>query len=94
MKTKIYRQKKSTLYRSFVITAVVLVNMGIIAIAADLDNDGMQDDYEAFYALDETVDDAALNYDDSLQNIDESLINSDPFTADTDRDGFLDDADI
>jgi hypothetical protein len=57
----------------------------------DKDADGMDDGFEAFFGLDPTTNDAALDADnDGLANIVESFIWTDPFVADTDRDGIPD----
>lgn len=55
----------------------------------------MSDEYESFFGLDPTnAADAALNYDtDSLVNSNEYPLWTDPFSGDTDHDGFKDDVD-
>ena len=51
----------------------------------------MDDEYEAFFGLNMTTNDAALDPDgDGLDNLAESQRWTDPFVADTDRDGFRD----
>jgi hypothetical protein len=76
---------------------IVLMALGAGAVpvlAADADNDGMDDAYEAFFGLNVATNDAALDPDgDGLSNLAESLLWTDPFAADTDRDGFADNAD-
>lgn len=69
--------------------------MALIAFAdppGDADSDGMSDAYEQFFGLNPTnIADAVENYDsDSLNNLQEYGRETDPFAADTDRDGFLD----
>jgi len=84
----------SSWQRKSILAALILGVMGIIVFAADSDNDGMDDSYETFFGLDTSTNDASLNYDtDTLLNLDESYLNTDPFTADTDRDGFIDNTD-
>ncbi|MBW2541414.1 MAG: peptidase M4 family protein, partial [Deltaproteobacteria bacterium] len=58
----------------------------------DLDNDGMDDDWELYYGLDPTdPSDAALDGDaDGLLNLDEYLALTDPTNPDTDGDGLND----
>jgi len=58
----------------------------------DLDEDGMDDDWERLYGLDPTdPGDAALDGDgDGLANVDEYFADSDPTNPDTDGDGLLD----
>ena len=62
---------------------------------ADLDADGMSDAYETLLGLDPADPaDAPLNYDtDRLVNLEESAIWTDPFSGDTDTDGWADDVD-
>jgi hypothetical protein len=70
--------------------AVVLLATFIVH-AIDSDNDGMSDEYEWFFGLDPAIDDANDDPDaDNLSNFVESLLWSDPFSPDSDRDGFLD----
>jgi len=64
----------------------------IFAQTVDSDGDGMADNYELFFGLNPTSSvDAALDPDlDSNSNLGESVPWSDPFTMDTDRDGWID----
>ena len=81
----------SSYLRMTILSLFLCTCTAIVVFAADNDNDGMTDAYESFFGLNISSNDAAIDYDeDSLQNIDESYLNSDPFAADTDRDGFLD----
>ena len=60
----------------------------------DSDNDGMDDSWESFFGVNPGTNNAVLDPDgDSLNNLAESSLWSDPFVADTDRDGFQDGAD-
>ncbi len=70
------------------LAAVVLA----VDIHTDTDNDGMTDGYELFFGLNPTnATDATLDSDgDSLNNLQESAIGTDPISADTDCDGFID----
>lgn len=63
--------------------------------AADFDGDNQDDAWETFFGLDtNNAADGALNYDaDQLVNSNEAALWTDPLEADTDRDGFDDDAD-
>jgi len=63
--------------------------------AVDTDGDGMSDSYEVFFQLNPTnAADGALNYDaDGLVNSNEAALGTDPWVADTDRDGVLDGVD-
>lgn len=59
--------------------------------AVDSDADGMDDSYELFYGLDPAANDARFDYDsDGLNNLQEAGLLTDPFEADTDRDGWVD----
>ncbi len=71
--------------------AVVVFALCLIARAADLDDDGMDDAYESFFGLNVSSNDASFDYDnDNLSNIEESSLWTDPYADDTDRDGFND----
>ncbi len=74
------------------IFSIALILGITIAFAIDSDNDGMSDLYEKFFKLDATdASDAAAHYDgDELSNLEEFAAWTDPWVADTDRDGFLD----
>ncbi len=71
------------------------VGVALWAGAQDADQDGMSDAYEELFELDaDDATDAAANYDeDSLPNLSEAAKWTDPWTEDTDMDGFDDDAD-
>jgi hypothetical protein len=57
----------------------------------DLDGDGMSDSFERFFGLNVDVDDSAADPDsDRLENLGESLAGTDPFSPDTDLDGWTD----
>ena len=74
-----------------IISVLLVAGMAGIAVDTDTDHDGMLDEYELFYGLDNTTNDACFDYDaDSLANYGEALKLSDPFFPDTDRDGFSD----
>jgi hypothetical protein len=75
--------------------AVCGLGLGIlVALAADDDNDGMDDAFEGFFGLNTATNDSALDPDtDALDNFSESLLWTDPFWPDTDRDGFADGSD-
>lgn len=60
----------------------------------DGDLDGMLDEYERFFGLDTTTNDAGLDPDnDGLNNLAEFAAQTHPFVADTDHDGFADGSD-
>jgi hypothetical protein len=76
--------------------ALALALIGIFAYAQmnDGDNDGIPDGFESLFGLNMNADDSAGDPDqDGLSNRDESLLGTDPFNADTDRDGWNDAAD-
>lgn len=80
--------------RGWALGLIGVAAMAVGAWAADADNDGMDDAYESFFGLNTSTNNAALDVDgDGLDNLAESLLWSDPFVADTDRDGFPDGAD-
>jgi len=70
----------------------LVVTVTLWALAVDTDSDGMSDDYELFFGLNPTnAADASLNCDsDILTNLQEYSLWSDPFSTDTDCDGFPD----
>lgn len=75
-----------------------VLTMGLVPAGAlaftDNDADGMDDEYETLFLLNTSTNDAGLNPDgDSLTNGAEAVLLTDPWRADTDRDGFDDDAD-
>jgi hypothetical protein len=78
-----------------VLTVGLWALVGTAATRHDADRDGMCDEYEMLFGLDRaSAADAALNYDaDSLTNGAEAALGTDPWVADTDRDGFNDGAD-
>ncbi len=86
--------KKQKICRQLAVMLCV-VGAALPVFAQDSDSDGMSDAYELFYGLNPTnATDAALNCDaDSLTNLQESALMTDPYAADTDRDGFTDCAD-
>jgi len=67
----------------------------VVAQQTDTDNDGMSDSYETFFGLEATNSaDALIDEDaDGLTNLNESIALTDPFVADTDRDGWNDSVD-
>ena len=71
------------------------VLVGFECRALDSDGDGMSDDYEYLFLLDAAnASDAMHDYDsDTLVNLAEFGLSTDPYEADTDRDGLRDDVD-
>ncbi len=89
----------SSLYRRHLPELLALVALGALLVfgvvtawSADTDADGMEDAYEVFMGLNPTnAADVWLDPDgDALSNLDESIPWTDPFAADTDRDGWND----
>lgn len=74
------------------LVAGLVAAAGLIAWAADEDDDGMDDAFESLFGLDPANPaDADVDQEpDGLANVQESLLWTDPFIADTDRDGFGD----
>jgi len=72
-----------------------LAGTALMVCASDTDSDGMSDVYELLMGLNATnAADASLDYDlDALTNLAEYAVYTDPFVADTDRDGWRDDVD-
>jgi len=90
--SKIHLLRNKRFYGVF----AVALSLGIgIAFAIDSDNDGMSDLYETFFKLNASdASDALLNFDgDQLNNLSEYALWTDPNSADTDLDGWDDDAD-
>lgn len=71
------------------------IGIALFVSAADSDSDGMSDEYENFFGLNPTnAADASENNDgDTLTNLEEYQLWTDPFSGDTDRDGWNDNAD-
>lgn len=81
-------------WRLFVVLALLVATGAAVAWALDGDEDGMPDAFEIFFGLNPLVNDSAGNPDsDGLDNLAESALWTDPFAADTDRDGFADGSD-
>lgn len=79
--------RRGALCAAFIALLLVPVSAG----AADADADGMADEFESFFGLNPATNDAAIDDDaDGLDNLAESARWTDPFVADTDRDGFSD----
>jgi hypothetical protein len=84
---------------------LILITIGVVvsaittmivnAVLLDGDGDNMSDAYEQLFGLNPADDsDAALNYDDdTLNNLAEFGLSTDPWSSDTDRDGWYDDVD-
>ncbi len=90
---KTWRHLPSWMKGFVVLAAIIGLGVGV-ALAIDTDNDGMSDDFEAFFGLNPFVNDAAQDPDgDTLNNLAEALLFSDPFKTDTDLDGFSDNSD-
>ncbi len=82
------KKEKRILYR---IAALVLGGLALIALATD-GTDTISDAYRQFFGLTST--NTALDLDsDSLNNLQESVLWTDPFIADTDKDGWNDNVD-
>ncbi|MFO7870510.1 MAG: hypothetical protein R6V03_03655 [Kiritimatiellia bacterium] len=94
--TKRGKRRLSLVKKGSILLAPVILALAVMIAYAftDTDGDGMSDEYETFFGLDVNSNDASLNYDgDSLANIDEYAIWTDPYSADTDMDGWGDGAD-
>ena len=83
-----------TVWLLLLLTGMLAPNPRIFAQTTDADGDGMADNYELFFGLNPTSGvDAVLDPDrDGNSNFGESVPWSDPFTMDTDRDGWIDGA--
>lgn len=82
----------TTTHNAFAKVNYIRITVHYTVIDGDLD--GMLDDYERFFGLDITTNDAALDSDnDGLNNLAEFTASTHPFVADTDHDGFADGAD-
>ncbi|NQU38769.1 MAG: hypothetical protein HQ523_02335 [Lentisphaerae bacterium] len=75
------------------LSAAVIVSI-VVASGTDTDMDGIPDSWEEFFGLNPTnSSDASANYDaDALSNLEEYQLLTDPWTSDTDRDGWIDGA--
>jgi len=100
VKQRCAEQMSSRALKAPVVVGAISLACAVIAISipgawgVDADNDEMDDAYEVFFGLDPTTNDAALDPDsDSLPNSAEYVLWTDPFSADTDRDGFPDNTD-
>ena len=80
---------------TIVVTVSVITTMIVNAVLLDGDGDNMSDAYEQLFGLNPADDsDAILNYDnDALDNLAEFGVSTDPWSSDTDRDGWYDDVD-
>ena len=78
-----------------IVTAFAITTMIVNAVLLDSDGDNMSDTYEQLFGLNPADDsDAAFNYDDdTLNNLAEFGVSTDPWSSDTDRDGWYDDVD-
>lgn len=76
------------------VLALLVVTGATMAWALDGDGDGMSDEFESFFGLNQQTDDSTENPDgDFLDNAGESALWTDPLFSDTDRDGWTDGAD-
>lgn len=78
------------------LTVLCVVGVSFAVVAADTDGDTMSDTYELLFGLNYTNSaDAHYDYDlDKMTNFMEAAAATDPFVADTDRDGFSDFVDL
>ena len=92
---QVVRTRKFKYYFSLAFAGLLIVLVINSLAFTDADSDNIDDNYEALFGLDLTMDDGGLDPDlDGLTHYEEYLAGTDPWSPDTDADGILDSLDL